>query len=119
VASAPVDFHLNCWRAETASSKHYTWTFTPTFDPESAERTFGEFMVACWAELIDEAVGIPGSFVCPYILGSASESTLSCHFALHPPRTCQLQRAQLLMTHYYVVESLRPRRWRPAFTERS
>ena len=76
-------------------------------------------MVACWAELIDEAVGNPGSFICPYILGSDGESTFSCHFALHPPRAYQPQRAQLLITHYYVVESLRPRRWRPAFNERS
>ena len=94
------------------SSKHCTWTFTPTFDPESAERTFREFTVACWTELIEEAVGITGSFVCPFILGSDSKSTLSCHFALHPPRACQPPCAQLLIAH--VVESPWPHRWRPA-----
>jgi len=96
------------------SSKHCTWTFTPTFDPKSSERTFREFMAACWSELIEEAVGIPGSFVCPFILGSDSESTLSCHLALHPPRACQPPRAQLLITLYYVVESPQSHRWRPA-----
>jgi len=86
------------------SSKHCTWTFTPTFDPKSAERIYGEFMAACWSELIEEAVGIPGSFICPFILGSDGESTLSCHCALLPPRASKPPRAQLLITHYYVVE---------------
>jgi len=86
--------------SRATSSKHCTWTFTPTFDPESAERTFREFTVACWTELIEEAVGITGSFVCPFILGSDSKSTLSCHFALHPPRACQPPCAQLLIAHF-------------------
>jgi len=60
------------------SSKQCTWTFTPTFEPTSGERTYGEFMAACWAELIEEAVGMPGRFICPFILGSDGESTFSC-----------------------------------------
>jgi len=62
-------------------------------------------MTAYWAELIQEAVGIPGSFICPFILGSDSESTLSCHCALLPLRASKLPRAQVFITHYYVVES--------------
>ena len=62
-------------------------------------------MEACFAELIQEAVGISGSFICPFILGSDSESTLSCHCALLPLRASKLPRAQVLITHYYVVES--------------
>jgi len=60
------------------SRKHCTWTFTPTFEPTSGERTYGEFMAACWAELIEKAVGMQGRFICPFILGSDGESTFSC-----------------------------------------
>ena len=62
-------------------------------------------MAVCWAELIVEAVGIPCSFICPFfVLGSDGESTLSCHCALLAPRASKPPRAQLLITHYYVVE---------------
>ena len=29
----------------STSSKHCTWAFTPTFEPTSGERTYGEFLV--------------------------------------------------------------------------
>jgi len=61
----------------STSSKHCTWAFTPTFEPTSSERTYGEFMVAFWAELIEKEVGMPGRFICPFILGSDGESTFS------------------------------------------
>jgi len=62
----------------STSSKHCTWAFTPTFEPTSGERTYGELMVACWAELIEKEVGMPDRFICPFILGSDGESTFSC-----------------------------------------
>jgi len=62
----------------STSSKHCTWVFTPTFEPTSGEKTYGEFMVACWAELIEKEVGMLSRFICPFILGSDGESTFSC-----------------------------------------
>jgi hypothetical protein len=57
------------------SIKHCTFTFTPTFEATSGERTYGEFMSACWAEMIEALVDKEGCFVCPFVLGSDGESS--------------------------------------------
>jgi len=67
------------------SSKHCIWTFTETFDTESGERTFGEFMAAGWPDLTEVGLGIPDCFLCPFVLGSDGELCLL--------RTCSRWRA--------------------------
>jgi len=62
------------------SIKHCTFTFTPTFDTTSGERTYREFIAACWAEMIEAAVDKQGCFVCPFVLGSDGEYSQDAMF---------------------------------------
>ena len=57
----------------STSSKHCIWTFTEIFDQESGKHTFGEFMSTGWPELTKTGLGIPGCFLCPFVLGSDGE----------------------------------------------
>jgi len=51
----------------------HLYVCTEIYDQESGERTFGELMAAGWPELTDAGLGIPGCFLCPFVLGSDGE----------------------------------------------